>query len=337
MEDVGGGSDRVGAQEQGKAAALGSGDETHGEGVVAGQVPVRAGGELRGRDLVSRGLIRLGGFAVRVTRAKGQLVRLGDLALELGVDPAERAVHRAAEEPVAHAEGEEVLGPVDGLGVEANLLHGGLGQLEQVDGENAVARERTVLQRIRRDLGLLEVDLGKAVGIDDQDAAGLEVGEVGLERGGIHGDQDIDRVARGEHVAGRKVHLETGDPGEGALRSTDLGGEVRERGEVVAEKRRRVGELAARHLHSVARVAAEADDRVSKLLPLGPAFRNWRSYCRRHDRFPSLLRRRRSLRPRPGAASAEPNENFSAMRMDRSRGQREGRAGPLPCERCSTW
>ena len=40
----------------------------------------------------------------------------------------------------------------------------------------------------------------------------------------------------------------------------DLGGEVRQRGEVVADDGGRVGEATARELHTVSRVARKADD-----------------------------------------------------------------------------
>jgi hypothetical protein len=43
-------------------------------------------------------------------------------------------------------------------------------------------------------------------------------------------------------------------------RSANLGGVVRERGQVVAVERHRVGELVAGNLHAVARISAEPDD-----------------------------------------------------------------------------
>ena len=48
-------------------------------------------------------------------------------------------------------------------------------------------------------------------------------------------------------------------PGERAGGRADLGGEVGQRGEVVARERRRLGELGAGELHAVAGVAREAD------------------------------------------------------------------------------
>ncbi len=55
------------------------------------------------------------------------------------------------------------------------------------------------------------------------------------------------------------MDLERGHAGERARRGTDLGGEVRQRREVVAEHRGGIGEPAARQLHPVPGVPGEAD------------------------------------------------------------------------------
>ena len=65
-----------------------------------------------------------------------------------------------------------------------------------------------------------------------------------------------------------EVKLEAGDAGQGAGRGTDLGGEVRQRGQVVAERRRFLGEAVPRQLHAVAGVARETDNDTVKLLDL---------------------------------------------------------------------
>ena len=62
-----------------------------------------------------------------------------------------------------------------------------------------------------------------------------------------------------EDVARGEVDLERRDAGERAGRRADLGREVGQRREVVAEHRGRVGEAAAGELHPVAGVAREAD------------------------------------------------------------------------------
>ena len=81
-----------------------------------------------------------------------------------------------------------------------------------------------------------------------------------LSAAGFIADQDVGRVARRHHVVVGEVQLEAGDAGQGALRGADLGGEVRQRRQVVAERRRLGGEPVAGQLHAVAGVAGEADD-----------------------------------------------------------------------------
>ena len=64
---------------------------------------------------------------------------------------------------------------------------------------------------------------------------------------------------RGDVVVG-DVDLEGRHPGQRAGRGPDLGREVGEGGQVVAEQGRRGGEAVAGELHAVARVAGEPDD-----------------------------------------------------------------------------
>ena len=66
------------------------------------------------------------------------------------------------------------------------------------------------------------------------------------------------------------VHLERRDAGDRAGRRADLGREVGQRREVVAERGGQLGEAVADELHAVARVAREPDhDPVERLRPTG--------------------------------------------------------------------
>ena len=122
--------------------------------------------------------------------------------------------------------------------------------------------------------GLLEVRLDERAGVDDQRAAVDEILEVGLERRRVHRDEHVGRVARRVDLRRREVELEARDAEQAAGRSADLGGEVRERRDVVAGLGGGLRELGAGELHAVARVAGEADDdsvqmlRFHRLLPL---------------------------------------------------------------------
>ena len=87
-----------------------------------------------------------------------------------------------------------------------------------------------------------------------------QVADVDLERRGVHRDQHVGRVAGREDVAAGEVELEAADAGQCARRGADLGGEIRQRAQIVAGQSGLVGELHAGELHAVARVAGEADD-----------------------------------------------------------------------------
>ena len=119
--------------------------------------------------------------------------------------------------------------------------------------------ERAVLERIRGVARLVEVALGERVLVHDQRAALDEILEVRLQRGRVHRDEHVRLVARREDVVVGEVELEAGDAGQRAGGRADLGGIVRERREVVPEHRRLARELPARELHSVPRIAREAD------------------------------------------------------------------------------
>ena len=97
MEDVAGRGDRVRAVEQRPLGELAGGHEAERRRLVAGDVAVRAGGELGRLDPVV-GVEDLGRLAERVAGLERALVGLGDdrSGAELRVDPGDRRVHRAA-------------------------------------------------------------------------------------------------------------------------------------------------------------------------------------------------------------------------------------------------
>ena len=93
-----------------------------------------------------------------------------------------------------------------------------------------------------------------------------QVAQVGLQRRGVHRDEHVGGVARRQDVVVGEVQLEAGHPGQGALGGADLGGEVGQRRQVVAERGGLGGEPVAGQLHAVAGVAGEADDDAVELL-----------------------------------------------------------------------
>ena len=112
-----------------------------------------------------------------------------------------------------------------------------------MDGELA---EGVVLQRVLGVAGLAQVAGGEVVGVDDDRGALVQVAEVGLERCRVHRDQHVGRVTGGQDVVVGEVDLERRHAREGALRGADLGGEVRQGDQVVAEDCRLLREPVAR-------------------------------------------------------------------------------------------
>ena len=89
-----------------------------------------------------------------------------------------------------------------------------------------------------------------------------------LSAAGFIATSTFGRVARGEDVEVGEVHLEAGDTGQGAGGRADLGREVRQGRDVVAELGGLGGEPVAGELHAVAGVSGETDDHPIQLSDL---------------------------------------------------------------------
>ncbi len=181
----------------------------------------------------------------------------------------DRRVGRPAVHPRQQAQGEHVLRPRGVLAGQAELLdrldrHPG--QVHGLQRELAPASRSS--QRVGVVPGLGQVAGGEIVGVDDDRRALRQVAQVGLQRGRVHRHQHVGGVARGEDVVVGEVHLERRDARQRALWRPDLGGEVGQRHQVVAEHGRLLGEPVPRQLHPVTGVAREPDDHPIQLLDL---------------------------------------------------------------------
>jgi hypothetical protein len=126
--------------------------------------------------------------------------------------------------------------------------------------------ERAVLGWVGRVAGLLDVSWRERVLVQHEHTALRHDVQVCLQGRGVHRHEHVGMVARCGDVPGGELDLECRNPVDGARGGTDLGGEVRQRREVVAEHGRRAREAIAGQLHAVAGVAGEAhDDPVSFL------------------------------------------------------------------------
>ena len=219
------------------------------------------GGQLRRRDLVGVAE-HLGGLAeVQAGLERRRVGVVHHLLLaEALVVPRDRGLDRPRVHPRDQAEGEEVLRALRVTRLHPELL----ARLERERGhrhlDHAVRVERAVVERVGDVADLVEVALVEGVLVDEDRRPDRHLGQVGLERRGVHRDEHVGRVARRDDVVGADVHLERRHAGDGARRGTDLRRVVRHRREVVAEQRAGVGEPIAGELHPVAGVAGEADD-----------------------------------------------------------------------------
>ena len=270
MQDVRRRGDRVAAEHHLDVGQLTGGDEAVGQRGVAGDLPVLAGWQLRRRDLVG-GAERLGGLAVVPARLQRQHVGLGDVGLAGELLPDERlaGLDRPAVHPRQQAEREHVLGALAVLLGRADRLDRTEGQRGHRDGVHDVVGELVGLQRVGLVAHLGEVALGELVGVGDHQSAARQVADVGLQRGGVHRDEDVGTVAGGQDVVVGDLDLERRDAGQRALRRADLGGVIRLGRKVVAEQRGLGGEPVTGELHAVAGVAGESDDDVFQALPFG--------------------------------------------------------------------
>ncbi len=178
-------------------------------------------------------------------RLRSQSAVTAAVAIEHPVDEAERP-HVLAAQPVVLGDGER--------------LHRLERQPGDIDLDGAIAGERTIGERIGRVTGLAQVALVERAGIDDDDAAVLQLTELDLERRRVESDQHIRRIARGLDLARAEIDLEGGNAIRGADRRANFRRKIREGGEIVAGDRGDRGETVAGELNTIARITGEADD-----------------------------------------------------------------------------
>ena len=228
VQDVAGRRDRVRAEEHRQPGDLPRGHDPVGDRGVAGDLAVVARGQRRRRDVVGHGE-RLGGLAVRVARTEREHVRLGEVGSLRELLPQEPfgALGGPVVHPRQQTQGEHVLRALGVLLAQPGLLQRAAGQRRHRDLVHRVALQRAVVERRDRVADLGQVPLGELVGVHDQDAAGGQVGDVRLQRGGVHRHQHVRPVAGGEDVVVREVQLERRHARQRPGGCPDLGGEVR--------------------------------------------------------------------------------------------------------------
>ena len=260
VQDVGGRRDRVAAQEHGQVGLLPGRHQAPRERGVAGDLRVLAGRQVGPLDLVLV-VEDLGGLAeVPPGLERGAVGRPHELvAGEAVVDPGQHLVDRPGVDPADQAQREEVLGPVGVAGLDPERDRRLLRERGHRHLDHAVAAQRVVGQGVVGVAGLLQVALVEGVGVDDERPALLHPVQLVAQGGGVHGDEDVGRVTRRRDVVVGDVDLEGRHPGQRPRRGPDLGRELGQRGQVVAQPGADAGEPVSGQLHAVAGVPGEAD------------------------------------------------------------------------------
>ena len=178
--------------------------------------------------------------------------------LELRVQPIRRRFAVAAVHPIDETQRPQVLAAQRVLVGQARLFDGLQREFGNVEGDQLIPVERSVLQRVGVVPGLAQIAFAETAGVGDDDAAGLEAGQFDLQRRRVHGDQHVEGIARRLDDARSEIDLERRDAEQGAGGCADFGGEVGEGRQFVSGEGGRQGELAARQLHTVAGITCKA-------------------------------------------------------------------------------
>jgi hypothetical protein len=186
----------------------------------------------------------------------GQLGRLG----ELGLEPVDQRLAVAVEHPERQPQRPHVLAAQRFLVAEPERLHGIDRQLRDVELEQLPFGEAAILERIGGIFRLVEVALAELALVGDDQPAGLQRIDIGLERRRVHRDQHVGRSPAVSISVEPKLIWNAETPNNvpcGARISAGKSGKV---AKSLPGERGRQGELAAGQLHAVAGIAGKADD-----------------------------------------------------------------------------
>ncbi len=217
MQNVRGRCDGISGVNQRQTRLLARRHQTERQRLIAGDFAIAAGRNFRfGHAVMHRH--RFGRFAVVVAGFQGARVGLHHALIlgEFHPNPAQRRLQRTLVEPIHQTQSEEVLAAIGLTGAEFQIGHRRPIELGNRCGEQTIALERAVLQRIGGVAGLVQIAGGEGVGIDDKDAARFEILQIGFQRRRVHGDEGIEEIARRMDVAAAEMNLEAGDARKGA-------------------------------------------------------------------------------------------------------------------------
>ena len=217
LENARGRRDRIGAEDDGDLGPLRRGEKTPGEGAIARHAAIDPRRHLGRLDAVvlREHLRRLPEGVPRLEDPDIGLDERGILREAL-LDGVERGIERPRVDPGDEPEREEVLAALLLLGVhgqvfERLLRHGAdvhLVQPELLGETRLVEGVLRLALGVFRIAGLFQVALVEGRRVDDEDAALLEIAQVHLEGGRIHGHQRVEMIARRVDPLAAELELE---------------------------------------------------------------------------------------------------------------------------------
>ena len=251
--------DRVGSAEKRPARFLRSGDETPGQSLVTGYIPVysfflnvRDDGVGVGDRLDVRGIVVavIHHLAVRLDHLR---MLLGEASLKIGID----IVQRTAVDKAGHSEGEHIPTFVDGDHVKPAVLEAFLCQLCDRGDDDVPVLDAKLFERIAREARFRQAEIIEGILVYKHGSVSFQPLGVRLQGGWVHRHQHVTEVPGGVYLMAADVNLESRHTGDSPFRGSDLCRIVRECGKAVTIDCGQVGEQSSGKLHTVTRIPGE--------------------------------------------------------------------------------
>ena len=98
--------------------------------------------------------------------------------------------------------------------------------LRYIDIQHSITSKGTILQRIRRVLGLGQIFGGEGTAIDNHQPTFYQIMNIGDQCSRIHGNQHVQLITGGSDIFSTKINLKRGYAEGSAYRRPDLGREI---------------------------------------------------------------------------------------------------------------
>ncbi len=170
-----------------------------------------------------------------------------------------RPLRRTVIHPRQQTQRKHILAALGLLPGQTELLQRLQRQRRQRHRMDPVPLQGPVLQRRHIPADLRHRPLRELVRVHDDLPAPGHIREIRPQRRRVHRHQHIRRVPRRENVMIREMQLERRHPRQRPGRRPDLRRKIRQRRQIIPERRRLRGEPVTRELHTITRITSEPD------------------------------------------------------------------------------